>query len=263
MKRRTKVVLLVGGLTVVGLPVAVVVLSAALARSFDRDNYCETGFSTLVSCTLQWSTTSVHQGTPDPAFATLSSATSTAASSSRDTLPPGYTETISWAVADCPENYIATRLLCPAPGAAPAQAASNDLATGLPRPKPWVLTPAKKTLYNEAVHVETPLDLAAVLGFYRAELRRRGWTENGGAVVEPDRAAIAFTTTDGPAQLRLIHQDERTIADLSLRKPAAANAGTVPAPTPGQVGSATPRMKRPSSPSTSRPSSSRPVADAS
>ena len=41
---------------------------------------------------------------------------------------------------------------------------------------------------------------------------------------------IAFTTTDGPALLRLIHQDERTIADLSLRKPAAADAGILPAP---------------------------------
>jgi hypothetical protein len=98
---------------------------------------------------------------------------------------------------------------------------------------PWVLTAAKKTPYNEAVHVETPLDLAAVLGFYRAELSKRGWTENGGAVVAPDRAVIAFTTTDGPAQLRLIHHDERTIADLSRRKPAAADGG-IP-PRPGQV----------------------------
>jgi hypothetical protein len=27
---------------------------------------------------------------------------------------------------------------------------------------------------------------------------------------------IAFTTTDGPALLRLVHQDDRTIAGLSL-----------------------------------------------
>jgi len=44
---------------------------------------------------------------------------------------------------------------------------------------------------------------------------------------------IAFTTSDGPALLRLTHQDDRTIADLSLRKPAAANAGLLPMP--GQV----------------------------
>jgi hypothetical protein len=44
---------------------------------------------------------------------------------------------------------------------------------------------------------------------------------------------IAFTTADGPALLRLTHQDDRTIADLSLRKPAATNADILPMP--GQV----------------------------
>ena len=39
--------------------------------------------------------------------------------------------------------------------------------------------------------------------------------------------------TDGPALLRLARQDDRTIADLSLRKPAAVNAGLLPMP--GQV----------------------------
>jgi hypothetical protein len=223
-------VLLVGGLTITTAAAAVVVMSAALSRAFDPHNYCETGFSTLVGCKLQRSTTSVHQGTPNPDFAAALSATSTTPSSSRHTLPPGYSETTSWAIADCPENYIAKRLLCPTPVAAPAQAASDDLATGLPRPKPWVVTAAKKTPYNEAVHVETPLDLAAVLGFYRTELGRRGWTEDGGADVAPDDAVIAFTTTDGPALLRLIRQDDRTIADLSLHKPAAANAYLQPKP---------------------------------
>ena len=140
----------------------------------------------------------------------------------------------------CPPDYIAKRLACVAASvAAPEQDASDDLeaelfdATGLPLPQRWVLTTAKNSPLIKAVHVETPLDLAAVLGFYRAELSKRGWTENDGAVVEPDRAVIAFTTTDGPALLRLSHQDDRTIADLSLRKPAAANAGILPRP--GQV----------------------------
>jgi len=122
---------------------------------------------------------------------------------------------------------------------APARAASDDReverseATGLPLPKRRVLTTAINSPFIKSIHIETPLNLAAVLGFYRAELSKRGWTENDGAVVEPDRAVIAFTTTDGPALLRLIHEDERTIADLSLRKPAAANAGILPRP--GQV----------------------------
>jgi hypothetical protein len=51
-------------------------------------------------------------------------------------------------------------------------------------------------------------------------------------------------------------EDDRTIADLSLRKPAATNAGMLPMP--GQVrlllGNAT-NEERPSSSSTSRPSS--------
>jgi hypothetical protein len=184
----------------------------------------------LIDCTYQWSSTTVTQGTPDPAFATPSS---TPPSNPIGTILS--VDTTSWAIARCPENYIAKRLLCAAASvAAPAQAAGDDLVTGLPRPKPWVLITAKDSRFIKSVHVETPLDLAAVLGFYRAALNKRGWTENDGAVVEPDRAVIAFTTTDGPAQLRLIHQDGRTIADLSLRKGAAVEKTDI-LPSPGQV----------------------------
>ena len=133
-----------------------------------------------------------------------------------------------------PRNYIARRLLCAAGSdAAPAQAANDDPVTGLPRPKPWLLTTSKDSPVIKAVHVETPLDLAGVLRFYRLELSKRGWSENGAAVVAPGGAVIAFTTADGPALLRLTRQDDRTIADLSLRRPGATNAGI--RPMPGQV----------------------------
>jgi hypothetical protein len=145
---------------------------------------------------------------------------------------PDTVDITSWTVADCPRNIIAKRLLCA--GAASAQLANDDHTTGLPLPKPWFATAAKNSPLIESVHVETPLDVAAVLAFYRAELKKRGWTENDGAVVAPDRAAVAFTTSDGPAQLRLIRQDQRTIADLSRRKPDAVNARNVP-PKPGQA----------------------------
>jgi hypothetical protein len=49
-------------------------------------------------------------------------------------------------------------------------------------------------------------------------------------VVEPDRAVIAYTTSDGPAQLRLTRHDVRTIVDVSRRKLAADTAGIVPKP---------------------------------
>jgi hypothetical protein len=228
MNRRTKGVLLIASLAVVTAPATVVVLTSALARVVDPHNYCETGFSRLSSCTAHWSSKRTSRSTPT--FATPSNATSTTPSDSLDTFQP-YVDVTSWAVAQCPRNDIARRLLCAVPAAAaPAQAASDDLASGLPRPKPWLLTTGKNSPFIEAVHVETPLDLAAVLGFYRLELGKRGWTENGGAVVEPDRAVIAFTTSDGPALLRLSHPDNRTIADLSLRKPAATHADILPMP---------------------------------
>jgi hypothetical protein len=228
MNRRTQNALLVGSLTLATAVATVVVLTAALARGLDPHHYCETGFSTLIDCNYQWSSRSTFQSSP--IFTTPSSSTSTTPSSSRDTLRLGHDVT-SWAVARCPQNYIAKRLLCAVPSlAAPVQAASDDHDTGLPLPKPWVLRTAEDSPFIESLHVETPLALAPALGFYRVELSKRGWTENDGAVVEPDRAVIAFTTTDGPALLRLIHQDDRTIADLSLRKPADANAAILPRP---------------------------------
>src|SRR5262245_29845063 len=202
MKRRTKGVLLVGSLAVATVVGTLAMLSAALTRVLDPHHQCETGFSTLIDCTYHASSRTTTQGrpifgTPLHPIGTILSADET-----------------SWAVADCPRNTIARRMLCAVPSVtAPVQAASDDRATGLPLPKPWFVRTAKNSLVMnslviKSVHVETPLDLAVVLEFYRVELSKRGWTENDGAVVAPDRAVIAFTTADGPALLRLIRQDD-------------------------------------------------------
>jgi hypothetical protein len=225
MKRRTKIVLLVGSLAVVTAVAGVVGLTAALARIVDPNHQCETGFSNLIECRYQFSSTTTVQGTPDYTLPTAVV----------PSVPIGTVlsdEKTSWALADCPRNYIARRLLC---AVGPAQAASDDVVAGLPLPKPWVLKTARNSAFIKSVHVETPLDLAPVLAFYRAELSKRGWIENDGAVVAPDRAVIAFTTFDGPALLRLVRQDDRTIADLSLRKPAAIFEQADIQPSPGQV----------------------------
>jgi hypothetical protein len=236
MNRRTKGVLLVGSLAVVTAVATVVVLTGALAKAVDPQGNCDTGFSRLIGCTYHWSSKTTRQSTP--IFTTSSNATSTIPPGAHDTFRPT-SDITSWAVADCPRNYIARRLLCAtASDAAPAQPADDDPVTGLPRPKPWLITTAKNSTLIKAFHVETPLDLAGVLGFYRLELSKRGWSENGGAVVEPGRAVIAFTTSDGPALLRLTRQDDRTTADLSLRKAAATNAAILPMPIfpiPGQA----------------------------
>ena len=229
MYRRTKGVLLVGGVAIAMAATTVVVLTEALAKVVDPQHYCDTGFSKLIKCTYHASTIAISQSTP--IFATPSNDTSTVPSHSRDdTFRLISVDVTSWGVAECPRNYIAWRLLCAVASDAAAQAADDDPVTGLPRPKPWLVTTAKNSTFIKAFHVETPLDLAGVLGFYRLALSKRGWSENGGAVVEPGGAVIAFTTADGPALLRLTHQDDRTIADLSLRKPAATDAAILPMP---------------------------------
>jgi hypothetical protein len=224
--------LLVAGLAVATPVASVVVLTRALAMAVDPQHYCESGFSTLVDCHYRLRTQTVRQGAP--IFNTPSNATSAAPSGERDTDPIIFVDATSWGVVDCPRNYIARRLLCGAvTDAASVKAAGDDPVTGLPRPKPWLVTTAKDSSVIRAFHVETPLDLAGVLGFYRTALSKRGWSENDGAVVGADGAVIAFTTSDGPTQLRLTRQDDRTIADLSRRKPAVTNAGIKPMP--GQV----------------------------
>ncbi len=222
MKRRTKAVLLISNLAVTTVVASYAMLSVALARAIDPQGYCNTGFSRLSSCTLRVASRTTTQS--KPAFGPLA-----ATWNEPDRVISS--ETTAWAVAQCPRNAIANRLLCAVPSAtSPAAAASDDLATGWPRPKPWLISTAKQSPFITSIHVETPLDLSGVLAFYRAELMKRGWSEADAAVVEPDRAVIAFTTSDGPAQLRLVSHDGRTIADLSRRKPATDDASIVSMP---------------------------------
>jgi len=172
--------------------------------------------------------------TPDPAR--TSAAGSIHIGWQRTERSNGMIEQALWAVRDrCAADTLGERLLCAAIGVLTRAAGrtfegklSDDM--GLPLPGSWALVTAKNSPTIRFAHVETPLDLATVLGFYRGDLENRGWAENDGAVVAPDRAVIAFTTADGPALLRLTRQDGRTIADLSLRKRAAAAAPLLPKP---------------------------------
>src|SRR5262249_11771784 len=107
MNDRTKGVLLVGGVAV-AMVATYVGLSVAFAKIVDPNNYCETGFSRVVGCSLHWSSKSIHQGTP--ILTTPATSTSTTPSSSRHTF--GTIDTTSWAIADCPKNHVARRLLC-------------------------------------------------------------------------------------------------------------------------------------------------------
>ncbi|WP_234683907.1 hypothetical protein [Bradyrhizobium monzae] len=172
--------------------------------------------------------------TPDP---TRNSSTSTLlAGWSHTSRSNGYVEDTWWAVRDrCAPDTLGERLICEAVAVlarAPSRAFEAKISdkTGLPLPDGWGLMTAKNSPSIRSAHAETPLDLASVLGFYRVALGSRGWTETDGAVVASDRADIAFTTADGPALLRLTRQDDKTIADISQRKPTAVLAGFPPKP---------------------------------
>lgn len=155
---------------------------------------------------------------------------------SRTTRCNGYAEDTWWALRGrCAPDYLGERLLCDAVGLL-ARATSRRFEAkmsddmGLPLADRWGLMTAKNSPFIRSAHVETPLGLEAVLGFYRAALEKRGWTENDGAVVAPDRALISFATSDGPALLRLVRQDNMTMADLSQRKLLAGTSSIRPAP---------------------------------
>jgi len=125
----------------------------------------------------------------------------------------------------------ALRILTRAAGRTFEAKMAEDVA--LPLPAGWDLMTAKNSSLIRSGHVETPLDLADVADFYRAALGQRGWTEKDGAVITPDRIEITFTTPYAPATLRLARRDNKTIADLAMRKRADATAGL--SPRPGQV----------------------------
>jgi hypothetical protein len=231
MNRRTQ-----GGLLVGGLIVATVVgLAVGRARGLD-DKLC----GMAISCEFKWSWSTYTQWRPITKGATSGQVTTETSQSRSDrNYLSGYVDATAWVVTRrCvqEESALWGRACTATSVGAAGPAASDDLevelskTTGLPLPKRRIVTTAKKSPFITSLHVETPVDLAAVLGFYRAELSKRGWTESNGAVVAPDRAVIAFTTTDGPALLRLVHQDDRTIADLALRKPAAEKSDILPSP---------------------------------
>jgi hypothetical protein len=194
MNRRTLGILLAGGLLA-----ATAVLASPVAASLGR-------YSEADSIRFSWSRTT---GVND------------------------YLDETWWAVRghDTPDNFVERLLSIPvravARGAGAGFEARVSQGTGLPLPESWSIATAKNSPFIASVYAETPRDLTAVLGFYRAELGKRGWIET---VVEPDRAVITFTTARGPVLLRLSRQDDRTIAELSLRKPGIANAGLLPRP---------------------------------
>jgi hypothetical protein len=71
-----------------------------------------------------------------------------------------------------------------------------------------------------------------VLAFYRAELSKKGWTEDSAKTqAAPDKASLVFTTPDGPATLEISTTPTGTSSNLILLLPKEAEArGLMPKP---------------------------------
>lgn len=124
---------------------------------------------------------------------------------------------------------------------APVQASAEDLEAeesgGLPVPKRHTMSEGTKTPFRRELNATVPLQLTDVLGFYRRELLKLNWKEESkGAKVAADSAAIAFTSPEGPAVLKLGRKDGETSVSLTVKDPgAAAKAGVMPKPGQAKV----------------------------
>ncbi|KRR03641.1 hypothetical protein CQ12_12470 [Bradyrhizobium jicamae] len=115
-----------------------------------------------------------------------------------------------------------------------------DPDSALPVPKQRTMTsigtgkmPGSDAPFRKELEASIPAELNTVLAFYRSELGKRGWQETEGAVVKPDRAQLAFTSSDGPATLKLGRRNGETTVNLAQKYPAAASKADI-VPKPGQ-----------------------------
>ncbi|MDB5534174.1 MAG: hypothetical protein JWO28_2489, partial [Hyphomicrobiales bacterium] len=121
----------------------------------------------------------------------------------------------------------------------PAPASAEDLEPedngGWPVPKRHTMVANEKSPFRRELTSDVPLRLADVLGFYRKELAKLGWTEDSSkAVVAQNNAALVFNTTEGQAALKLTYKNGATSVSLATRSPDAL-AKSQMAPKPGQA----------------------------
>lgn len=102
---------------------------------------------------------------------------------------------------------------------------------GLPVPKRHTMSEGTTTPFRRELKATVPLGLNDVLGFYRRELGKMNWYEQGQAAVTADGAMVAFMSPEGPAVLKLARKDDAIIVSLAVKNPAAAEkAGVLPKP---------------------------------
>lgn len=111
--------------------------------------------------------------------------------------------------------------------AAPIEELEAEDNDGLPVPTKRTSSGMEKTPLRRNLTVSVDSPLKSVLAFYRRELGKKGWKEeSAGAVEKPDQVSFAYTTPDGPAQLKLDAKGMKTEVSLSLRSQSGAKANS-------------------------------------
>lgn len=118
---------------------------------------------------------------------------------------------------------------------APVEELEGEIADGLPVPTKRSSRAIEKTPLRKNLMASVDSPLKSVLAFYRRELTRMNWKEEtAGAIEKSDQVQLAFTTPDGPAQLKLDAKGMKTEVSLSTRSQSAAKANSDMIPAAGQ-----------------------------
>lgn len=118
---------------------------------------------------------------------------------------------------------------------APVEELEGEIADGLPVPTKRSSRAIEKTPLRKNLMASVDSPLKSVLAFYRRELTKMNWKEEtAGAIDKPGQVQLAFTTPDGPAQLKLDAKGMKTEVSLSTRSTSAAKANSDMIPAAGQ-----------------------------
>jgi hypothetical protein len=104
--------------------------------------------------------------------------------------------------------------------AQPQDLEAGQEVAGLPTPKGTIhsLGYGDSNSSQRKVSATVPAEVGVVLAFYRRELAKRGWKEETqGSVPNPDEVTLALSSTEETALLKLAHQYDLTIVNLTTQ----------------------------------------------
>ena len=116
------------------------------------------------------------------------------------------------------------------PFAEPQDLEAGQEMFGLPVPKINKTALGRDGTIRKELKALVPAEIDPVLVFYRRELAKHNWKEEAkGAVLNPDEAALTFSSAEGTATLKLGHKYDLTTVSLVTQVPEAVAAAAAAA----------------------------------